>query len=328
MAEQVVAESLSDVKNAGRRIVPYAWDLPKPSRADELWAKRHLRDYDLFHVVRRGLQNERKRAIGKLVERNARLAYSVAHRVCVKHLPTMIRNPAIDVEDVNQAALIGLTKAVWRFDYTNRCTFATYAVHWIHQGSISTILDEECVCIPRQWRDVQNAVRIAYSVFRAQHGDFPTVEQVAKMSGLSVEHVERAMQTIRQWSHAIPFGQPVGEDDQAFEDNLHLQVQDNEELVKSGMVRAVDSPDELFETCEYKELALKLFNTLADKAELDQRARDILLMRSGVGFVDSMTLEEVGLVFGVTRERIRQIEACAKRELIRVSNELQGGAAV
>jgi len=238
----------------------------------------------LAYTIRRNMMEARKTRI-ELVQANLRLVVSIAKKYINKGLSFL---------DLIQEGNIGLMRAVERFEYKRGYKFSTYATWWIRQAITRAIADQaRTIRIPVHMIETINKLHKAARMFVQQYGREPTPEELAKKMSIAVDKV-RAILKISQ--HPISLETPIGE-----EKDSHLGdfIEDKEAV----------SPASAAVNVLLKEQIEKVLHTLKE------REAEVLRLRFGIGDGVPHTLEEVGKIFKVTRERVRQIEAKALRKL-------------
>lgn len=229
---------------------------------------------DLDRLVVRGRMAKRR-----LIEANLRLVVSVAKRYIGRGL-TML--------DLVQEGNLGLIRAVEKFDYARGYKFSTYATWWIRQAMSRALADQaRTIRVPVHVVELINRVVRVQRGLLQEHGHEPTTEEVAAQLDLTPE---RVCEVLRLAQEPVSLHAPVGE-----EDDVSLG-----DLIEDGDAASPVESAAFLLLREHLEAVL---------STLGERERKVVQLRYGLADGRPRTLEEIGRIFGVTRERIRQIES-------------------
>jgi RNA polymerase primary sigma factor len=230
------------------------------------------------------IENGLKVVRNRLVQANLRLVINIAK----KRL-----NRGLSFLDLIQEGNMGLMKAAEKYDYQKGYKFSTYSTWWIRQAITRALADHaRTVRVPVHILETKNKISKATGILFQELGQEPNLEEVSRKAGLPLEKVTKIMQVS---SGALSMETPIGDD----ESKLGDFIADPK----------ASSPFREFVSISLKEEIDKVLSTLTPREE------KIIKMRLGIGEETDFTLEEVGDVFGLTRERIRQIEVKALRKL-------------
>jgi RNA polymerase primary sigma factor len=258
--------------------------------------EKELRDLMLITLEEPALLHKRVQIVKKRFAEyeEAKRALSGGNLRLVVSIAKKYRNRGLSFLDLIQEGNTGLMRAVDKYEYRRGYKFSTYATWWIRQAITRAIADQaRTIRIPVHMIETMSKLRNVSKKLLQEMGREPTIEETAKAAGITVEETRRVLKISR---HPISLDRPVGEsedsyfgdfiEDDSVESPVHAATQ---EMLK-------DKIDHVLKTLTYRE-------------------REIIKLRYGLGDGYTYTLEEVGRIFKVTRERVRQIEAKAVRKL-------------
>ncbi len=280
---------LNEVEALKEKLTPDLGQIP--SRA-ELALALNLSETQLSQKLYQGRVAKRK-----MIRSNLRLVVSIAKRYLNRGVPFL---------DLIQEGALGLNRAAEKFDPDKGYKFSTYAYWWIRQGITRTIAnDARTIRLPIHIVEKLNKLKKAHRELRKELHRNPTEDELAAVLDMSADQL-RGLQQVRRRSLSLNHRVGKGEDTELLE------------LLEDGTTQSPES--KISETMMRQEI----FNVLAEV--LTEREKDIISLRYGLATGESHTLEEVGGIFNLSRERVRQIQTKAMRKLRRpqVAARLKG----
>jgi RNA polymerase primary sigma factor len=242
-------------------------------------------EYEVARLVMEGTEQEQGQARKTLIQCNLRLVVSIAKQYSYRGVP---------MSDLIQEGNIGLMRAVEKFEYHRGFKFSTYASWWIRQAVVRSI-ESTCrtIRVPIYKLETINRLNQTMRMLGKKEGREPTRTEIAEAMEMSLEEIDDYLRMLRE---PVSLDKPIGEDGDA---KLGDLIGDTKaEIPGSSLAKAA--------------LDKKVRRVLAT---LDPREEKVLRMRFGIDGYEGLSLEKIGKEFGLTRERIRQIEIRALSKL-------------
>lgn len=252
--------------------------------------KVYLKEIAKYPLLKKQEEQELSRLVQEEHDEEARERLTTSNLRLVVNIAKHYRGYGLAFLDLIQEGNIGLMKAVEKFDYTKNFRFSTYATWWIKQAIKRAISDiGRTIRVPIYVSEQANKVQKARNDYISKHASEPTVKQLSQLTGLSQAKVTETLQLIQD---PISINATVGDDKDGEVGDF---IPDNNTL----------SPADEFIQNSLAEGVRDMLDGLSD------REQKIIVYRYGLDGGKARTLEDVGLLLGITRERVRQIEAKA-----------------
>uniref|UniRef100_A0A7V3ZVH2 RNA polymerase sigma factor n=1 Tax=candidate division WOR-3 bacterium TaxID=2052148 RepID=A0A7V3ZVH2_UNCW3 len=252
---------------------------------EDFFGKKYEEVVEIWKNIER-CQNKILFARDKMISGNVRLVVSIAKKYA---------NRGLEFPDLVEEGNVGLIKAVEKFNYKKGYKFSTYATWWIKQAITRALAEQsKTVRIPAHIQDALNKITRAHHKFIQTYGREPTVSELAQRLGMSKEKIERYQKIVQ---HGVSLDKPIDDEESGFIGDFMADEKSTSPARKAGIALLNEKLEKILQTY------------------LSKREEKILKLRFGIGDGIQRTLEEVGQIFNITRERVRQIEAKALKKL-------------